>query len=67
MGIPVNVITGSLGVGKTTAIRALLEQRPKGSYVPTFPRFLVVCDQSKEREEHELAILNSNYALLRDT
>eukprot|EP00959_Pyramimonas_sp_CCMP1952_P103787 2170113-Pyramimonas_sp.AAC.1 len=28
--IPVNIITGSLGVGKTTAIRALLERRPQG-------------------------------------
>ena len=29
--IPVNIVTGSLGVGKTTAIIKLLEQKPEGS------------------------------------
>lgn len=28
--VPVNIITGSLGVGKTTTINRLLEQRPQG-------------------------------------
>ncbi|KAK3278078.1 hypothetical protein CYMTET_13959 [Cymbomonas tetramitiformis] len=32
MPIPVNIITGTLGVGKTTAIRALLSQKPPGEH-----------------------------------
>lgn len=31
MPIPVNIVTGSLGVGKTTALRALIATRPKGA------------------------------------
>ena len=30
--IPVNIITGGLGVGKTTAIRSLLQRKPGGEH-----------------------------------
>jgi hypothetical protein len=31
MPIPVNIVTGSLGAGKTTALHALLRSRPEGA------------------------------------
>ena len=34
--IPVNIITGALGVGKTTTIRHLLSQRPPTSAGPSW-------------------------------